>query len=344
MADEPPGPQYLQLLANDKVETLGAGARRRSEQRHLPLRLGGLWSLGGRLMANWEPQIRKRVRRATRELGTVLARELHPFCMHVKGHGGVKGAVQLIQRILPRVQFVGRFDVASYYRSIRHDLLVAQLRAARVPERLRALIDDYLRLPDTRATGRGLVAGGGLSPLLGALHLLDVDRALGNKRLRGRGVYYLRYMDDILILTRTRWQLRHAIATLRRMLGKLDLALHRDKRFIGRTSAGFDFLGYRFQPGRRLRPAMQSLERLVTRSRRLYEQGATRARLWRYLQRWVDWLWGGLGGTVSRQGGRRTYWIYILERLAIPKPACPGRASQPAAVEDGTGLRRSGIA
>ena len=88
---------------------------------------------------------------------------------------------------------------------------------------------------------------------------------------------------------------------------------------------------------------MQSLERLVTRSRRLYEQGATRARLWRYLQRWVDWLWGGLGGTVSRQGGRRTYWIYILERLAIPKPACPGRASQPAAVEDGTGLRRSGI-
>ena len=152
---------------------------------------------------------------------------------------------QLIQRLLARTRFVGRFDVASYYRSIRHDLLVAQLRAARVPERLRALIDDYLRLPDTRATGRGLVAGGGLSPLLGALHLLDVDRALGNKRLRGRGVYYLRYMDDILILTRTRWQLRHAIATLRRMLGKLDLALHRDKRFIGRTSAGFDFLGYR---------------------------------------------------------------------------------------------------
>ena len=89
------------------------------------------------------------------------------------------------------------------------------------------------------------------SPLLGALHLVDVDRALGNQRLRRAGVYYLRYMDDILILTRTRWQLRRAIATLRRMLGELDLALHPEKRFIGRTTAGFDFLGYRFQSGRR---------------------------------------------------------------------------------------------
>jgi len=129
---------------------------------------------------------------------------------------------------------------------------------------------------------------------------------------------------------------------LRQRLGELDLELHADKRFIGRTTAGFDFLGYRFQPGRRLRPAAQSLERLLTRSRRLYEQGVTRARLWRYVERWVDWLWGGLGGIVSRKGGRRTYWIYILARLAIPTPASPARASQPAAVDDDNGWRRVG--
>ena len=52
---------------------------------------------------------------------------------------------------------------------------------------------------------------------------------------------------------------------------------------------------------------------------------------------------GGLGGGVCRQRGRRTYWIYILERLAIPKPASPGRTPHSAAVEDGTGLRRVGI-
>jgi RNA-directed DNA polymerase len=296
---------------------------------HSPLELAGLWSLDGRAMAAWTPQSRKRVRQATRDLGVALGLEIHPFCMHVKGHGGVKGAVRLVQRLLPRVRFVGRFDVASYYRSIRHDRLLTQLGQARVPAALRALIEDYLRLPDSRATGRGLVAGGGLSPLLGALHLVDVDRALGNERLRSAGVYYLRYMDDMLILTQTRWQLRRAIATLRRMLGELYLALHPDKRFIGRTTAGFDFLGYRFHSGRRLRPATQSLERLLTRSRRLYEQGAPRARLWRYLERWVDWLWGGLGRIVSRKGGRRTYWIYILKRLCMPGAVLAWRSPHP---------------
>ena len=294
-----------------------------------PLELAGLWSLDGRAMAVWTPQSRKRVRQATRDLGVALRRKIHPFCMHVKGHGGVKGAVRLVQRLLVRVQFVGRFDVASYYRSIRHDHLLTQLDQARVPERLQALIEDYLRLPDSRATGHGLVAGGGLSPLLGALHLIDVDRALGNQRLRSAGVYYLRYMDDILILTRTRWQLRRAIATLRRMLGELDLELHPEKRFIGRTTAGFDFLGYRFHSGRRLRPSAQSLKRLLTRSRRLHEQGAPRARLWRYVERWVEWLWGGLGRIVSRKGGRRTYWIYIVKRLCMPTAALTRRSLHP---------------
>jgi hypothetical protein len=296
-----------------------------SNSWHRPLRLVRLWSLDGRAMATWEPSSRNRVRLATRELGVALRREIHPFCMHVKGHGGVKGAVRLIQRLLPRVHFVARFDIASYYRSIRHDRVTEQLRAAQVPKQLRALIDDYLRLPDRHQSGRGLVASGGLSPLLGALHLVDVDRALGNERLRRSGVHYLRYMDDFLILTRTRWQLRRAIATLRQRLGKLDLELHPDKRFIGRTTAGFDFLGYRFHPGRRLRPAAQSLERLLTRSRRLYEQGVTRARLWRYVERWVDWLWGGLGSIVSRKGGRQRYWIYILVGLDIDGTPVPRR-------------------
>ena len=207
------------LEAMHRPERPSAMSCDHSNSWHRPLRLVRLWSLDGRAMATWEPSTRNRVRLATRELGVALRREIHPFCMHVKGHGGVKGAVRLIQRLLPRVHFVARFDIASYYRSIRHDRVTEQLRAAQVPKQLRALIDDYLRLPDRHQSGRGLVASGGLSPLLGALHLVDVDRALGNERLRRSGVHYLRYMDDFLILTRTRWQLRRAIATLRQRLG-----------------------------------------------------------------------------------------------------------------------------
>ena len=54
---------------------------------------------------------------------------------------------------------------------------------------------------------------------------------------------------------------------------------HIDKRSIGTTHRGFDFLGYRIHPDRLLHPALQSLNRLLDRSRRLYEQGVDENRL-----------------------------------------------------------------
>jgi hypothetical protein len=32
-------------------------------------------------------------------------------------------------------------------------------------------VQEYLAVPDVRSTGRGMVAGGSLSPLLGAIYL-----------------------------------------------------------------------------------------------------------------------------------------------------------------------------
>jgi hypothetical protein len=33
---------------------------------------------------------------------------------------------------------------------------------------------------------------------------------------------------------------------------------------------------------------------------------------------WHRWLHGGLKGSVTRKGGIRRYYIYILRRLGIP--------------------------
>jgi len=44
----------------------------------------------------------------------------------------------------------------------------------------------------------------------------------------------IRYMDNILILTKTRWQ------------NRLKPEKHPDKTFIGKIEKGFDFLGYHF--------------------------------------------------------------------------------------------------
>jgi RNA-directed DNA polymerase len=147
-----------------------------------------------------------------------------------------------------------------------HALLLGSLRQAGIGSDLRSIVADYLALPDKPDTGKAMVAGGALSPILGGLYLNPLDQIMGqDKRL-----VYVRYMDDFVVLAKTRWHLKKAIAKIHRITCDLKLRLHRKiKCFIRRTANGFDFLGYTIHPQRRLRPSSVSLQRLVSRARRL---------------------------------------------------------------------------
>lgn len=100
----------------------------------------------------------------------------------------------------------------------------------------------------------------------------------------------------------------------------LGLRLHQqEKRFIGRSEKGFDFLGYHFQSGQKLRPSAESLRRLVERARWLYEQKGDISRLWRYVTRWVSYIRGGLKDLLSLAGGIRKVWGYVLKSIEHAK-------------------------
>jgi RNA-directed DNA polymerase len=116
------------------------------------------------------------------------------------------------------------------------------------------IVCDYVQMPDYLNTGKGIVAGGSISPLLGALYLLPLDRAM-QQHVSSGIFFYIRYMDDCIILSKTRWHLRKAIKTLNETIASLNLALHPEKKFVGKINRGFDFLGYIFKPGRKLRPS-----------------------------------------------------------------------------------------
>jgi RNA-directed DNA polymerase len=223
------------------------------------LKLNRLWFLEGRKMALWSESSRSLLQHQTRVITQQLAPAITRSCTHVRGHGGVKGALRQIQRRMPKAKFVARFDIAAYYTSMRHDVIEAQVAATDLDAHHRKLIADYLALPDLQDTGVGMVASGGLSPLLGALYLTPLDRRMDRLCKRKKLVHYVRYMDDIVLLARTRWQLRRAIAALHEEITPLGLRLHRVKRFIGRTTQGFDFLGYQIRAGARLRPSAEGL-------------------------------------------------------------------------------------
>lgn len=203
---------------------------------------------------------------------------ISPRCTHVKGHGGLKGAIRWLRRRLPQHRFVLRTDVKSYYASIHHERLLERLDPW-VPERdvRRLLVQVVKRSVEYGGLyhdiPRGIGRGSPLSPLFGALYLKPLDDALDQA-----GFQFVRYMDDILILTPTRWRCRKACRLLNQVLGQLGLDKHPDKTWIGKLDRGFDFLGYHHTRAG-CTPARDSLRRFHARLTQLYEQGAPARRI-----------------------------------------------------------------
>ena len=249
-----------------------------------------------------------------------------PACTH--RHGGLKAAVRQIGQQLGQYQYVCKTDVQSYYASIDHIRLMDQLARYIHDRRVLNLIGQYLRRRAERGGliweyRRGIPLGNPLSPVLAAFFLLPLDEACTQ-----RGWCYVRYMDDIAILTPTRHTLRTAVKVVNQILARLGLAKHPGKTFIGRIAKGFSFLGYQFGPSG-LRVAEATLQRRAQKCRQLYEQqppGPERtARLGEYLRRWWGWVPGGLGelGPVTISAGRDPIQHQGQSRLAPGRPTAP---------------------
>ena len=217
-------------------------------------------------------------------------------CVHVKGHGGAKAAVRAVTGALPDYAFVLRTDVKAYYDSIDQYRLL-DLLAAHIKDRdVLNLLWQAMRRTVTwgglfRDCRRGIARGCPLSPLLGALFLSALDAEM--QRL---GLFYVRFMDDVVVLAPTRWTLRRAVKRLNAVLAGLGLEKHPEKTFIGRVEKGFDFLGYHFTP-QRLSIAEDTRRRFREQLARLYEQGCTDrepVHLGKYIRRWVVWARSGL--------------------------------------------------
>jgi hypothetical protein len=108
-------------------------------------------------MARWDEASRAQFTATRARLAVHLATHIPRSCTHLKGHGSVKGAVRTLHRALPDAPFVARFDIASYYKTMRHDVLLDALRATGACAEDVAVVHDYLLAKTTRvrqAAGR----------------------------------------------------------------------------------------------------------------------------------------------------------------------------------------------
>ena len=262
----------------------------------------------------WQAQDALVLKTLTLHLEEQLRPVLSDCIYHLAGNDGTKkgakAAIRAVYAAVPRYRFVLRTDVKGYYAAIQHDLLLAQLAQYVDEPAVLRLCRNFLEhtvcddghLYDLR---QGISLGCPLSPLLGALFLKPLDDAMLQREL-----FYVRYMDDWVVMAPTRWKLRRAIAAMNRCLEALRLEKHPDKTSIGQTCQGFDFLGYHFllrhqgapadgreadtTPQVLLMPAQKTVNNFLHKCARLYEQGADHDRIGCYSRLWLRWCAAGL--------------------------------------------------
>jgi len=139
--------------------------------------------------------------------------------------------------------------------SIPKDKLLERVMERVGDGRVLGLIDSWLqqdvmhdmeRWTPTSGTPQGAV----VSPLLANIYLHPLDEVI-----RMNGYRMVRYADDFVILCRTRAEADAALEKVRTWVTASGLTLHPDKTHVGNcmnVGDGFDFLGYRFEAGRRL--------------------------------------------------------------------------------------------
>lgn len=145
-------------------------------------------------------------------------------------------------------------DLRSYFDTIPHERLMARVTAkvsdGRVLDLIRSWLEaDILHGLERWTPAEGSPQGAVISPLLANIYLDPLDRLMAE-----HGYPMVRYADDFVILTRSHAEAEAALALVRAWVAENGLTLHPEKTRIAncrKKGNGFEFLGYRFERGRR---------------------------------------------------------------------------------------------
>jgi RNA-directed DNA polymerase len=188
---------------------------------------------------------------------------------------GCKEALREVEGSLKEgYTFVVDADLRSYFDTIPHARLVERVKEhvsdGRVVELIEAflqqdIIKDMERWTPTGGTPQGAV----VSPLLANIYLHALDC-----QMKQKGYRMVRYADDFVVLCRSAEEAQAALAEVKAWVEANGLSLNAEKTHVGdcrQEGQGFEFLGYRFEAGRRWvrRKSLKAIrERIRMRSKR----------------------------------------------------------------------------
>ena len=270
-----------------------------NDQNYTFLPLSAVTKANGKTIHLWSSQDALVLKVLATALPSALG--LSTRCTHIKGHGGLKATVNAVQAALPAYDFVMKTDVKRYYESIDHTVLLEQLDSDITDPFVWRLLVQFIKRTveyggNFKSIKCGISRGCSLSPVIAAYYLKTLDE----KMSADDRYFYVRYMDDIIVLAKSHWSLRRAVKSVNQSFNDLKLEQAPDKTFIGKIERGFDFLGYRFSRDL-IGLAQKTIQNVIRQTHPLYEQKKTAplnikdtVNLGSYWRRWCGWAKGGL--------------------------------------------------
>ena len=168
---------------------------------------------------------------------------------------GCRDALREVDRLLKEgYTHVVDADLQSYFDTIPHERLMARVEERISDGRVLDLIRNWLTADILQDLSKwtpteGSPQGAVISPLLANIYLDPLDRLMAE-----HGYPMVRYADDFVILTRSHADAEAALALVKAWVAANGLTLHPEKTRIAncrKKGSGFEFLGYRFERGRR---------------------------------------------------------------------------------------------
>jgi RNA-directed DNA polymerase len=188
----------------------------------------------------YEPQFIYDSHASRQGKGTTRALERYQLFLRRITHSG---ALQTNARNNNQVRgYALKCDIKHYFETVDHDMLLGilrrQIKDGDVLWLIKIILDHY----PTEHPGKGMPLGNWTSQFFANVYLNELDQYI-KQALRAK--YYLRYVDDFIILAKSRQELENQLVSISIFVENLRLELHPTKCKIIPLSAGVSFLGFK---------------------------------------------------------------------------------------------------
>jgi len=196
-------------------------------------------------------------------------------CRVGKGtHAGADRVTEFLRRAKWEWEevYVLKLDIKAYFPSVDHDILLELLERRIACGDTLWLIRGIIESWPVDGGGKGIPIGNLTSQLFANIYLHEMDKFVKHE-LRAR--YYVRYMDDAIIIHGDKAWLGETRERLEECLReRLSLELN-SKTNIFPMAQGINFLGYRIWPTHRLlrKSSVKRMKRKLERFERGYSEG-----------------------------------------------------------------------